>query len=489
MTQKSIKKNTIYNAIKTLSTIVFPLITFPYASRVLLPDNMGKIDFGSSVVSYFGLLASLGITTYAIRECSAVRNNKQELSNIASQIYSINIITTIISYLLLCLTLVFYRKLENYRTLIIIQSLSILATTLGTDWLNSAMEDFKYITIRSVCFQVISLGLMFIFIHHPEDYMKYSVISLLSSAGANIVNICYRKKYCEVRFIRDIKNGLRWKSHMVPIMLLFVMLLAQTIFNSVDKTMLGIMHGDYEVGIYGTAHKISNIITQLVTSILWVIMPRMSYYFAEGDYSKINQFLRKILGFNALLGLPCAVGTFFLSDEIILIIAGNEYSEASSVLKILMIGFVFTLFGGGFLGNSVLLPAKKEKQFMIICCIAAVVNVITNYIFIPMYGACAAAGTTVLCALVILVVLICTMDKKIHIDNIISLLITPVIGCGGIAIVCIVCRNIANLWGRTVCSVTISVCLYFAVTYFGNNEMMRSSTDGIINRLKRRYNK
>ena len=176
MAEKSIKRNTVYNAIKTLSSIIFPLITFPYISRVLLPENVGKINFGLSIVSYFTLIATLGITTYAVRECSAVRDDKEKLSDIASQIFSINIVTTIIAYVALAVTLLAYNKLENYRLLIVIQSLTIAATTLGADWLNTAMEDFRYITVRTVAFQFVSLVLMFVFVHKPEHYMRYAVI-------------------------------------------------------------------------------------------------------------------------------------------------------------------------------------------------------------------------------------------------------------------------------------------------------------------------
>ena len=163
MKQKSLKKNSILNVIKTLSSIIFPLITFPYISRVLLPTNVGKVNFGSSFISYFSMIASLGITTYAIRECSAVSNDKEKLGKKSSEIFSINICTTIVAYLLLAITLMTFRKLDVYRTLIIIQSTSILFMTLGADWLNTAMEDFKYITIRTLAFQVLSLILIRIF--------------------------------------------------------------------------------------------------------------------------------------------------------------------------------------------------------------------------------------------------------------------------------------------------------------------------------------
>ena len=115
MVQKSLKKNTVFNAIKTFSSIIFPLITFPYISRTLLTENVGKIHFGLSIISYFTLIASLGITTYAIRECAAVRDDRNKLSQVSSQIFSINIITTAVAYLLLALTLIFYSKLENYK--------------------------------------------------------------------------------------------------------------------------------------------------------------------------------------------------------------------------------------------------------------------------------------------------------------------------------------------------------------------------------------
>jgi len=468
----SIKKNTVYNAIKTISSIIFPVITFPYISRVLLPDYLGKINFGLSIVSYFTLLATLGITTYAIRECSAARDNKEKLSDTASQIYSINIVTTIIAYLFLAVTLIFCGKLRNYRLLIVIQSLSIVASTLGADWINSAMEDFKFITLRTISFQFISLILMFMFVHKPEDYIKYTVISLVSSAGANIVNIWYRRRYCNIRMIWDLNNGIEWKRHMTPILYLFVMLLAHTIFNSVDSTMLGLMHGDYEVGIYSTANKMFNLVSQLISSLLWVILPRMSYYFSEGNYDKINKLLRKILAFNALLGLPLAVGTYMLSKDIILIISGDKYIDSAEVLQILMVSLIFTLFGGDFLGNSILLPAKKEKSFMMICCITAIVNVIMNYVFIPLYGAKAAAGTTTFCAFLMMIMLYLIVDKRIKIVRLSYVMITPLIGCLGIILICLGCTIIDNLWLRASTSIILSVITYGIIVILGRNELV-----------------
>ena len=139
MKEANVQKNTLYNMIKSAAAILFPLISFPYAARVLLAEGIGKVNFGNSIISYFSLLATLGITTYAIRECAKVRDDKVKLEKTASQLFSINLLTTLLSYLLLALTLLFARPLADYRVLITIQASTILFTTLGTEWLNSAM--------------------------------------------------------------------------------------------------------------------------------------------------------------------------------------------------------------------------------------------------------------------------------------------------------------------------------------------------------------
>lgn len=482
MSEKSIIINSILNVIKSISSIIFPLITFPYISRVLQPENVGRVDFGSSFVSYFSLIASLGITTYAIRECSAVRGDKKKLSEKASQIFSINVCTTIVAYVLLGLSLTFFRKLDSYRTLIIIQSTAILFTTWGADWLNSAMEDFKFVTIRSIGFQFISLILMFILVHKPEDYLKYAVITVLSSCGANITNILYRRKYCTVRFTKD----MRWQVHFKSILLLFVMILAQTVFNNTDITMLGLMKGDFEVGIYTTAHKLKNIIVQVVSSLCWVVLPRMSYYFSEGDWDKINTMLKKVLSVMVTIGFPCIAGCIVLSGEIIEIVAGQQYSAASIPLIILMLSFIVDIFGGGFLGNMVCLPAKQEKEFMEACCFAAVVNVILNYMLIPYGGASAAAFASGISLIVICIWLLVKKDSRVRLNYIWEVCKGPLVGSLLVVLFCLVMKHfISDLLFLTLVCVTGSVFVYGVIQLTMKNDLVTEALNSIIRKIKR----
>ena len=487
--QASIRKNTIFNAIKTLSSIIFPLITFPYVSRVLTPENTGKINFGSSVVSYFSLIASLGITTYAIRECSAVREDKEKLNEVASQIYSINIITTLIAYLALGITLIFYQKLANYRELIIIQSLSIVAITIGADWINSAMEEFRFITIRGMLFQLLSVILMFIFVHKPEDYMKYAIIGLVSSAGANITNIWYRRRFCQLRFFKTLKAGIPWKKHITPIILLFVMILAQNIYSNVDTNMLGLMIGDWEVGIYSAARRVAALLFQVIVSIAWVVMPRMSLYFKEGNMQEANALYRKVFGYFMLIGLPCLLGVGIMAQDVVLIVAGADYTGAGPVLQVIAAGMFFDLFGASLMGNIVFLPSNREKQYMIICCATAVINIITNYLLIPIWGSLGAAITTAFCNLIMFILFIIYREKRIRLQNIKTLMLPPVVGSICIIICCVICSLIPTLWVRVIISVGISASLYFAIQWFMKNELFCETAQGYINKFKARRGK
>ena len=188
MAEKSLKKNAIYSFIKAFMNLAFPVITFPYASRILLPEGIGKVNFANSIVSYFIIIAGLGIGTYAIREAAKVRNDKTRLTKFSKEILSINLISTAIAYILFFIAFIFIPKLNPYRTMLLICSTKILFTTLGMDWFFAAIEDFKYITLRSVFFQAISLFFLFIFVRTKDDILRYTAFGIISSVGSNICN-------------------------------------------------------------------------------------------------------------------------------------------------------------------------------------------------------------------------------------------------------------------------------------------------------------
>ena len=481
MTQVSIKKNTIYNIIKTISSIIFPLITFPYASRVLQPQNIGKINFGNSIVSYFSLIATLGVTTYAIRECAKVKKDRQCLGKTAGQILSINLITTFFSYILLIILLACYGAIRDYRLLIAIQSITIICTTVGADWLNMAMEDFRYITVRTVAFQVISLILMFIFVHKPEDYINYAVITVMASSGANIANVFYRRRYCKTK----ITIHCNFKRHLVPILGLFAMLMAQQIFTMCDTTIIGLKLGDYEVGLYSTALKIYQFTNQIMGSVLWVVMPQLSVAFAENRIVEIQRILKYVLQFSAVIGFPCAVGMFSLSSEMIVIVGGESYVGASMALKILSLTLIAGL-ASNFTFNLNLLAAARDKLCLGICLIAAVINIVTNLMLIPVFGINAAAGTTFVSQMIITLITIPFLNKKVLSTEYLRMLKQPLVASVGLfAVICVVKFFSSNVWIISGVSIALGGVLYFSTLIFLKNELIMSFIKDIVDMIKK----
>ena len=463
----NIKINTFYNLMKTMSTIIFPLITFPYVSRVLHAENIGKINFGTSIVNYFSLLATLGVTTYAVRECSRVRNDKKRLGETVSQIMTINLCTMSVSYLIMVFSLAFVPRLSSYRVLIIIQSLSIVFTVIGTDWLNTAMEDFKYITIRSFCFQVLSVLAMLFFVRKPEHYLRYAMISVFSSSGACLSNIFYRRKYCRVQIVRN----MNWKRHFPPIMLLFAMLLSQTILHSMDTTMLGFLKGDYDVGLYSTAMRINNTVSQVVSSIAWVVMPQLSQAFAEKNYKKINSLLRDAVAFTGIVGIPCFAGLNVLAPEFIEILGGREYLGATNCLRILTCSMIISFISGIF-GNMILLPSMREKRFMVACICGAITNLGINFLLIPRFGINGASVATVISNVVITIIVAINIDKEINFNGIEKVLCAPLVGGVGIVIIGMLGKMfINNLWIKTIVVILGSVIFYGASLVVLKNEV------------------
>ena len=394
---KSVGINAFLNIIKQCCAIIFPLITFPYASRVLEVENYGKVSFGTSIIGYFTLLAGLGIANYAIREGARIRDDKEKFSAFVNEVFTINIVSTLISYAILFLVLIFWDKLGSYRVLILVQSISILFTTIGTDWINSIYEEYAYITIRYVVVHIIAIVLMFIFVRDSSDYIIYAFIAIFGTVGANVINIFHIRKTVKLRLVK-VKN---LKLHLLPMIMLFCNSLSVLIYVNSDVTMLGLLSDDKSVGIYSAATKIYNIIKQLLNAIIVVMIPRLSALLGKKMYDEYNKLLRNSFHAIVTLLMPAITGVFVLSYEIIWIIGGEQYAQGYEALSILSIALGGSVFAN-FFNNAILIPNKKEKYFLIGTLTAAIANIVLNAFLIPSLDYIGAAVTTVIAEYIVL---------------------------------------------------------------------------------------
>lgn len=399
MKTRSLGKNALLNTLKQCCTVLFPLITFPYVSRVLEVNAYGRFNFANSFVSYIILLAALGINTYSIREASRIRTNRDELQKFANQIFSINVLTTAIAYLIMFILLAFWVKLHDSFMLIVVLGIAPILNTIGQDWVNNVFEDFGYITIRYILFQVISICMMFLFVKNPDDYIKYAAIYVFANSGPCLFNLFYVRKYVHIKF----SLNLDLKKHIKPMLLLFCNTLAVTIYVNSDILLLGVIKSEYEVGIYSISVKIYSIVKQLLNAICVVVIPRIGVYLGNNDREKYNDLLNNTLA--ALIGLllPVITGLFFLSNDVVYIVAGADYSAGSNSLRILCFSLFFAVMSC-FFSNVILIPNKKEKIVLKATIISAFLNLILNLVAIPLWGSNGAALTTVVAETIVMII-------------------------------------------------------------------------------------
>jgi len=390
--QKSIKKNAILNSLKTFLILFFPLITFPYSSRILGPEVLGKVNFAQGIVSYFSLIATLGIHSYAVREIAKNRDDKIKLNSLVKELMTINLVSTIASYVLLFLTLIFVPKLQDYKSLIIICSTLIMFNSFGLNWLYDAFEEFTYITIRSLMFQVISVILLFTLVHSKEDYLQYAAVNIISNVGANICNLFHARKF--ISFRKKNSEKLQIKRHLKPVFILFASGIAATFFSSLDTTMLGFLSTDEQIGFYSAGVKIVKMVKNLFPAVTAVMIPRIAYYLSQNDEKSIIDLEKKAFNFIFCFALPISMGFLLLMKPLILLFCGQTYLDAIQVSKI-MSPFIICSAISTFT-CSLLIVYGKEKYTIHRMVITAILDFILNMIFIPKYGANGAAISTLI---------------------------------------------------------------------------------------------
>lgn len=390
MKKKSLTLNAFLSSLKTLTTIIFPLITYPYITRVLSVENIGRINFGQSIVSYFSLLAGLGISTFAIRNGSKIRESENQLNTFANRVFTINVISTVISCVLLVAMTLLPTKVATYKTIILLQGLTVAMSPLAVDWLYTIEEDFGYITLRSIAIQLLSLVLMLTFVKNESDVYLYVALTSMSTSLGNIFNFLHSKKYVKLKLVSDT----HWNEYKSSILLFFVNSIATIIYMNSDTTILGILKDDYSVGLYSVAVKIYTIVKQVFNAVIATTIPRLAYL-RKNDVKEFENLTKKMLSIASICTIPAAVGLIVLRKEVITLISGNNYLQAAPTLGILSAAIFFGILAN-ILANGVLICMGREKCVVKATVVSAVGNAALNFVFIPFLSQNGAAITTLL---------------------------------------------------------------------------------------------
>lgn len=394
----SVKKNIILNGINTVSSILFPIVTFPYAARILLPEGIGIVNFQLSIINYIVLLTSIGIPLYAVKEVAKFQDEKYLRNKTTIEIVLLSFVLCLFGYVIVWILAEFIPQIHHQSSLFFILSLTILFNSIGVNWFYQGIEDFQYITIRAIVIRTLSAVALFIFVKNPADILAYGIVTVGSTVGNNFINFIHLRKHIDFKDIQI--RHLDVFRHLQPALHVFILNLIISLYIQLNTIMLGFMQGDDAVGYFTAGTKISHIGLTLISSIGTVLLPRGTNLLQNQDLAGFSSIINKSARLTVALSLPVIVALMILATPVTVIFCGAEYMASIPVLYlnapvILFIGLT------GVMGIQILYPKNKINIVIWSVSGGAIVNIVLNILFIPLYGATGAAFSTLIAELTV----------------------------------------------------------------------------------------
>lgn len=410
---QSIKNNFLLNLSTTITGLLFPLITFPYASRILMADGIGQVQFFQSIIDYVSLCTALGIPLYAVREIARIRDNKELRSRTTIEILLLHAILTLVGYIVVFILAKTVAKIEIDASLFFLLSTTLFFNTIGVAWFYQAIEDFKYITLRSLFVRILSLVALFIFVKTKQDLFYYAGILVIGTVGNNIFNFFRLRKY--IKLSKGEFKRLNLLRHLIPALKIFILNLVISIYVNLDSVMLGFLKNEESVGYYAAATRLTKAILGIVSSLGAVLLPRFSNMITNGQKEEFQLLANKAASFTIALSLPMSVGLIFMAAPIIHIFCGNGFEPSILTLK-LVAPIVLFIGLSGIIGMQILYPQGREKYVIISTMVGACINLLINYLLIPQYGQYGAVLGTVIAEFMVTVIMILLGRKYLPIN-------------------------------------------------------------------------
>lgn len=379
-------KNYAYNLSYQLLLIVLPIITTPYVTRVFSSEDLGTYGYFNSIVTYFILLATLGVASYGTKEISA---NRRNIPQNFWGIYTLQFSATLLSiflYIFLCLRVGTMRNPVAY-----ILCLSLFSKGLDISWLFQGLEDFRKITVRNITVKLVGVGSIFLFVKSATDlYLYVFLLTIFELLGQLSMWLPAREFIGRPRF--DLKYV---EYHLKPILLLFLPQIAISLYANLDRTMLGALASTKDVGIYDQALKLIGILLTLVTSLGSVMLPRVSSLLGTGDHKAVNKMHEISFLIYNLVIFPIMAGMLIVNDDFVQFFLGKDFQDARYAIAI-MIFRMFFIGWTNIMGFQMLIPHNKNKEYMISTTVPAILSVGLNLLFLPKFGHIGAAIVSVL---------------------------------------------------------------------------------------------
>lgn len=378
----SIKENTFFNFLLTFSTVLFPVISMPYISKVLNISDIGLINKGTAFSTLFTNLFSFGIAGYASRQVARLRNDKNELNKVFSSVLITHIILTVLGlFFYFGYTHIFVTE-KKTKNVFLLFSLLFAVQPFAIEWLYSGLEEFKYISIRSISVKLLMLVSLFIFVHEENDFLVYGILYIGAQGLNAFFNVFNARKLVKVT-LKDLKFGvLLWDSKFF-----YFQTLLAICYQNINQLILGKNTEQLAFFVRGTT--LVGLVGSFVSPVINAIKPRLEHIIGN-DQSSYNHFTGLTFEIISLIIWPLGFGIAALSENIMYLFGGEVFKAGFRVLMILAIGSIFTQYSV-FFNTIVSTPAGLEKNTFWGNLVVAVSALFLNPFCIDKYGAIGAA--------------------------------------------------------------------------------------------------
>ena len=306
---KSVKTNYVLTLFDIVVGIAFPLVTLPYVTRILSPGSIGHVHFYLNILSYITLITSLGIPLYGVREIAKKSNNVKERNRSAIELFILHLLLTAIGYLVVFILGITVDKIKEDLFLFSLLSISMFFTTIGVSWFFQGVEDFKYVTVRSLIVKLLSLVLLLSLVKNKDDVLWYGFVLICGSVGNNIFNFIRLNKYLTRD---DFNKSLNPFRHIRPSSKVFVLNITIGIYTQLSVFLLGFIQSDDAVGYYTMPQRIVAVLNSVVLALTTVLLPKLSSYIGNNQQKEFKTLGNKALSFVLAISLPICVALVIL---------------------------------------------------------------------------------------------------------------------------------------------------------------------------------
>jgi O-antigen/teichoic acid export membrane protein len=370
--KKSLFKNILYKVLLNVFNLILPILVAPWVNRALGPKSLGYVQWSDSIYNYFFIFASFGVYQYGMREMSRIKEDKQKVRKLFTSLFTISTATGILAFLLyLGFSYFKYQSSVIYPVLIIF-GFNFIINIFYVEWVNEAMENYDFITIKTIIARSIYVVLIFMLVKHENDYNHYAMLLVFSMFLNNLISFVYIKR--KVKF--DFK-GISIREHLKPMFLVVIFSNANVLYTLLDRIMLGEYVNAKSVSYYVIPQQIMGIINTLLLSIVQVTIPRLSYILGSNDEKSYIILLNNISKVYFAFLFPAAIGIFLIADVVILIYGGVNFMAAAPVLGIF--AFYMIILGiDSILANQVIYVRKKENILVRLMFLCGFINLLSN---------------------------------------------------------------------------------------------------------------